>query len=153
MDQRFSIGTEFGSVSFPIERSKLHELAKAFHETSPVWHDPAAARAAGFDAIPVPPTVTSLLDHWREGGALGPALAVGLEVDRLLHGESSWDYLLPVGPGEELTATTRLADAATREGKRGGVMTMITLETEFTNRHGELAVRRRDTLIETGATR
>lgn len=144
-------GTQLDEVRFPVERSKLAELARAFHETDPAWHDPAAARTAGFDDLPVPPTVTVLADHWREHGALGLALAIGADVQRLLHGEAAWEYLEPIAPGDELTARSRVADVTTRAGKRGGAMTLVSIETEFTNQHGILAVRRRDTLIETGA--
>ena len=58
---------------------------------------------------------------------------------------------MPVRAGDQLTATTHITGSTTREGKRGGTMTLIMLETEFTNHCGELAIRRRDTLIETGA--
>src|SRR5437870_10123721 len=81
-------GTDLDTVRFPIERSKLAELARAFHDEDPVWHDVEAATAAGFEAVPVPPTVTVLADHWRRGGALGPALALGADLRRLLHGEA-----------------------------------------------------------------
>jgi len=144
-------GRVLETVTFPIERGKLYELARAFHESSRAWYDDGAAAEAGFDGIPVPPTVTALADHWRPGGALGTALALGLDITRLLHGESSWDYLVPVRAGDQLTATTHITGSTTREGKRGGTMTLIMLETEFTNHCGELAIRRRDTLIETGA--
>ena len=142
-------GRELGSFRVPIDRSKLAELARAHHDDDPVWYDEAAAADAGFDTIPVPPTVTVLADHWRPGGALGPALAIGADVERLLHGEASWEYLEPITVGDELTATARVTDVAEREGKRGGTMTLVTIQTDFANQHGQLVARRRDTLIET----
>jgi len=146
-------GTTLDSVRFPLERSKLAELARAFGDEDPVWRDPAAAAAAGFDALPVPPTATVLVDHWREGGALATAVAIGADLDRLLHGEASWELVRPVRPGEELTARARVRDVATRQGRRGGAMTVVTMETEFTDASGDVVVRRRDTLIETEETR
>jgi hypothetical protein len=132
-------GRELGTVTFPVERSKLMELARAFHDDDPLWHDTA------------PPTVTVLADHWREHGALSAAIALGADLERLLHGEAAWEYLVPVRPGDTLTATSRVGEITTREGKRGGAMTLVAIETDFVNQHGELAVRRRDTLIERGA--
>ncbi|MDY6871674.1 MAG: MaoC family dehydratase, partial [Actinomycetota bacterium] len=38
----------------------------------------------------------------------------------------------------------------TREGKRGGTMTMVSIQTDFINQRGELVVRQTDVLIETG---
>lgn len=140
---------DLGSVTFPVERSKLAELARAFHDQDPMWHNLDASRAAGFTEIPVPPTVTVLADHWRDGGALASAKALGADLTRLLHGGASWEYLLPIRVGDELTATTRVGEVTTREGKRGGTMTLVTLETAYVNQLGELAARRHDTLIET----
>lgn len=142
-------GKELGSVRFPVERSKLAELARSFHDDDPIWYDPEAARAAGLGEIPMPPTVTVLADHWHRDGALAAALAIGADLERLLHGEVGWDYLRPLRAGDELTATARVADVTTREGIRGGRMTMVTIETHYIDGHGELAARRTDVLIET----
>jgi acyl dehydratase len=90
-----------------------------------------------------------LAAHWRREGALTGAQALGLDVARLLHGEASWEYLVPVRAGDELAGTARVVDVTTREGRRGGTMTLITIETAFTNQDGAVAVIRRDTLIET----
>ena len=150
MDRR-NERTELEKVCFPLERGKLAELARAYHEQDPVWRDPAAAADAGLARVPVPPTATVLLDHWREGGALADALALGLDVGRLLHGEVAWEYVRPLEPGEELTATVCIVGVTRRAGRRGGEMTFVTREVNFAGADGQLAVRRRDTLIETGA--
>lgn len=153
MDLTAIVGRELGEVSFPVERGKLRELALALHDDDPVWHDPAAAAAAGFDAVPTPPTVTTIASHWSQGGLVGHALALGMDVRRLLHGEAAWTYDAPVRLGDELTATTRVADATRREGRRGGTMTLVVLETTFANQRGERVARLRDTMIETAARR
>ena len=57
----------------------------------------------------------------------------------------------PVAVGDELTATRRVTAVSRRAGKRGGEMTFVTVETEFVNQDGALAVRQEDTLIETGS--
>jgi acyl dehydratase len=145
-----TVGTELPPVRFPVDRSKLAELARALHDNDSVWHDPEVAAQTGFSQVPVPPTATTLVDSWRPEGAIAAANAVGAEVENLLHGEASWEYFVPVRMGDELTAITRVAEIVTREGRRGGVMTLATLETDFVNQRGELAVRRRDTLIEKG---
>lgn len=144
------VGEELGSVRFPVQRSKLYELARALHDDDAAWHDPEAARAAGFDGVPLPPTMTVLADHWRADGALAPAIALGADLNRLLHGEASWELLEPVALGTELHATTRVVDVTTREGKRGGAMTLATIATDFATADGTVAIRRTDTLVETG---
>jgi N-terminal half of MaoC dehydratase len=141
---------ELESVRFPIDQSKLAELARAFHDPDPVWYDEGAAAAAGFDAAPVPPTVTVLADHWREDGAVSHALRLGLDLQRLLHGEAAWEYFHPIRMGDEILMSVRVLDRTTRNGKRGGTMTFVELEMTYTNQHGTVVARRHDTLIETG---
>jgi len=141
-------GQEIARISFPVDRSKLAELSRAIGERDPVWYDPDAARDAGFAGVPAPPTATVLMDHWREGGVAALVETIGADLARVLHGEVAWDYVTPICAGDELTARQVVADVTTKAGKRGGAMTLIKLETEFTNQRGELAVRRIDTLIE-----
>jgi len=145
------VGRELGSTTFPVERSKLAELARAFQETDTAWWDEQAARRAGFDGIPVPPTVTTLADHWRSGGAIAAAIEIGADLARVLHGEAAWEYFAPIECGDELTGRARISGVSQREGKRGGTMTFVEIATDFTNQSGELVARRRDTLIERGA--
>jgi hypothetical protein len=144
------VGTALPEVRFPVERSKLAELARAWGDADPVWHDPEAARAAGFADVPTPPAVTVLADHWREGGLLAVAERLGADPARVLHGEVAWEYLAPVRCGDELIARPCVADVTTRAGKRGGTMTLLVLETEFAAPGGAVVARRRDTLIERG---
>ncbi len=136
-------------ATFPVDRSKLAELGRALLDPDPVWHDPAVARDAGFDAVPTPPTVTVIADHWIPGGTIGPALALGADLPRLLHGEVSWTYEVPVRLGDELTARVTLASVDRREGKRGGAMTLVGLETTYTRADGVLVARKHETFIET----
>lgn len=145
------VGTELGTVRFPLDRSKLAELARAFGDADPVWHDAGAAREAGFDGIPVLPTTTVIADHWREGGAIAMVDAIGADLRRILHGEAAWEFLAPMRAGVELAATQRVEDITSREGKRGGQMTLVTLVTDYTDERGAVVARRRDTLIEKGA--
>ena len=142
------VGKQLGETTFPIERSKLAELARAFGDPDPVWHDPRAARAAGFDAVPTPPTVTVLSTHWAEGGVSGLVDAIGADLARVLHGETEWEYLVPVRMGDTLTSRKTVEDVTQRQGKRGGTMTMIKIRNEFTNQRGEVAIRATDLLIE-----
>lgn len=145
------VGRELPPVTFPLDRSKLMELARSFFDDDPVWHDVEVATAAGFDELPLPPTMTVLVDHWREGGALALAEAIGADLARVLHGQAAWEYLEPVRLGDELTARTTVTDVTSRDGRRGGSMTLVTIATEFYNQAEVLVIRRTDVLIETGA--
>jgi acyl dehydratase len=138
--------------TFPVERGKLRELALALGEPSAVWFDPEAAAGVGFDGVPLLPTATVIGDLWREGGFfVANVAAAGLDTSRVLHGEVTWRYLRPVGIGDELTATCRVAGVDLKEGRRGGSMKRVGIETEYVNQRGELAIVRDDVLIEVTA--
>jgi hypothetical protein len=49
-----------------------------------------------------------------------------------------------------LTGVTKVADVLEKEGGRGGKMTLLITETEYTNQKGEKVAMARATLIETG---
>ncbi|MEX2195917.1 MAG: MaoC family dehydratase N-terminal domain-containing protein [Thermoleophilaceae bacterium] len=146
MSHESLIGKDLGGASFPVERGKVRELVRALGDDDPVYTDLEAARAAGFERIPVPPTFTVTLTHWL-GADMGFG-ALGLDLERVLHGESSWEYLAPVYVGDQLTASRRVSDVTTREGKRGGTMAFITLATEFGNGDGKTVIRQKDLIIE-----
>lgn len=143
------IGADLGTVTFPVERSKVGEFARSLGERDPIYRDAEVARSAGFENIPVPPTFVVSSAHWRDEDNM--VVTLGLDLRRVLHGECSWEYRVPVVVGDELTATRRVTGVSTRQGKRGGTMTMVSIETDFINQRGELAVRQTDVLIETGA--
>jgi hydroxyacyl-ACP dehydratase HTD2-like protein with hotdog domain len=86
--------------------------------------------------------------HFRDDLPLFERL--GLDLKRVLHGESSWEYLAPVHVGDELVAHRRIADITTRPGKRGGEMTLVTFEMNFVNADGDTVLRERDVVIQTG---
>lgn len=141
-------GRDLGTMTFPVDRSKVREFARSLGDPDPVYTDVEAARSAGFPDIPVPPTFVVSSAHWREEDNMVATL--GLDLRRVLHGECGWEYHGPVVVGDELTASRRVADVTTREGRRGGTMTMVSIETDFTNQRGELVVRQTDVLVETG---
>jgi len=148
-----AVGMRLGEAwTFPVERSKLRELAIALGENDPVWHDCDAARAAGFDDVPLLPTAMVIADVWREGGFfVANVAAAGLDMSRVLHGEVTWRYLLPIRIGDELSVTCYVASVDIRQGRRGGAMKRVGIETRYVNQHAEVAAIREDVLLEVAA--
>jgi acyl dehydratase len=143
------VGLVVDEFSFGVEAGKVREFARAIHDPAPRYVDPAAARAEGFGGVPAPLTFTVVAGHHRDAPAAIRRL--GLDIARVVVGEVEWTYERPVVAGDRLDGRRVVADVRTREGARGGAMTLVTLETEFRDQHGELAVRQREVLIETGA--
>jgi acyl dehydratase len=150
MSEATPIGQDLDRFPLPVESSKVREFARALLDDDPIYTDNAAARTAGFDAIPAPLTFAAASSHYREDLPLFERL--GMDLKRVLHGESSWEYLAPVHVGDQLQASRTLADVATRPGKRGGDMTLFTFQIDFVNQHGTTVIRQRDVVIQTGGT-
>ena len=57
-----AIGRGFAPVTARVEPGRLRYFFNTLGETNPVYRDPAAAKAAGFPATPVPPTYLFCLE-------------------------------------------------------------------------------------------
>jgi len=139
MADRSLIGKPLDEFPLPVDRSKVREFARALFDDDPVYERRDARAPLTFSAASM---------HFRDDLQVFDDL--GLDLRRVLHGETTWEYLAPVTVGDELVAHRRIADIATRPGKRGGDMTLVTFEIEFVNQRGETVMRERDVIIETG---
>ena len=140
------IGAEIGETTFPIDRSKIAELAAAVKDPNPSYSREGLAVADGA-GVPAPLNWPVLIGHWSDPTAMRRVLK--LDPKRVLHGGVEWEYVAPVTDGDTITGKQRVADVTQREGKRGGHMTLIAIETVFTNQRGELVAREVSTIIET----
>jgi acyl dehydratase len=137
------------SVEFQVEAGKVREFATATFARDAVHTDPDAARAAGFGSLLATPTYTVVAGHYRDQRAMVRAL--GLDLSRIVVGSTSWHYARPLVVGDQLRGTRRVVADEQREGKRGGAMRLITLETEYVDETGAAAARVREMIIERGA--
>ncbi len=143
-----------------IERGPIANFARAVKDDSPVYADAEAARAAGFEAIPAPPTFTFAASYWGsydelqrgvdriEGNPMfeiiGKLMAKG---GLVLHGEQEFVYHRPVVAGDVLVGNGTCVDAYEKESK-GKVMTFVVSETVWSDRStGEPVVTERFNLI------
>lgn len=143
------VGVCIDTVEFPVEEGKIREFAMAIGDPNPAYLSDAEARAAGHPAVPAPPTFAIVAAHWRDQAAMVARL--GLDLRRVVVGEVRWEYFTPVHAGDRLSGSRVVREVSERQGSRGGMMTLITIETELRNQHGELAVRQRDLVIEMAA--
>jgi hypothetical protein len=134
------VGASLGRTTFPVERGKVREFATAILDDNPMYLEE--------ETPPAPPTFTMVQQHWPSVFDEAPA-DLGINFAMVVHGEQEFEYLEPVRAGDTLTGETRVAEVYTKEGKRGGSLTFVVLETRFANQHGKEAVIARATLIET----
>ncbi|MBY4573366.1 acyl dehydratase [Gordonia paraffinivorans] len=141
-------GDILDEVSFEVEAGKIREFARSTHVTDPVHTDPRAAADAGFTAVAATPTHVVVAGHHRNQQEFVDAL--GMDIKRIVVGSVSWDYTRPLVAGDRLTGTRRVASDETKQGKRGGTMRLVTLETVWADPAGQAAVTQREVLIERG---
>lgn len=158
------IGKATGRFRVAIDRSPVTNFARAVKDDSPAYADPAAARAAGFSDIPVPPTYSFAMQHWGQF----PELQAGLEpvegnpmfevIGKLqakgglvLHGEQEFTYHRPLVVGDVLRGEGRVVDAYEKESSNA-VMTFVVSETVWRDdRSGEPVVTTKFNLIHRAA--
>jgi acyl dehydratase len=146
MADKSDIGKVGKPVTIRIEAGKIREFAKSIKDRNPLYYDETVAQAEIGGVMP-PPTFLVTLAHWDEGEGRP---SVQMDLRRVLHGEQEFEFFKPVRAGDLLTAVTKVADVFEKTGGRGGTMTFVVMDTEFTNQKGEKVALSRSTTIETG---
>jgi acyl dehydratase len=153
------IGTTTQVSTVVVERGPVAFFAGSVFDDSPEYRDERAAKAAGFDAIPVPPTFPFVMENWGrfsdlqgEDAVQGPGMMAALapllkEGGLILHGEQSFSFHRPVVVGDVLTGTGVIIDAYAKESK-GKTMTFVVTETAWKDaKTGERVVTSRFNVI------
>jgi acyl dehydratase len=146
MADQSDIGKTGKPVTIHIERGKIREFTKSIKDRSPLYRDEELANAEIGGIMP-PPTFLVTLNHWDEGEGRP---RVKLDLPRVLHGEQEFEYLKPIYAGDVLTGLTTVTNVFEKTGGRGGTMTFVVMDTEFTNQKGEKVAITRNTILETG---
>ncbi len=115
------IGQPTGKSKVVVERGTVMHFADSVLSSSPIYHDPEAARAAGFDDIPAPPTWPFAMEFSGKfaelqpsavptsnpmAAAMAPLMAKG---GLILHGEQEFVYHRPVQVGDVLEGDGKIA--------------------------------------------
>ncbi|MBW2243275.1 MAG: MaoC family dehydratase N-terminal domain-containing protein [Deltaproteobacteria bacterium] len=155
------IGLPTGAATVHVERGPVSKFAQSVTDGNPIYHDLAAARDAGFDSIPAPPTFTfSAASHWgvfpedqppdpTEGRGSPMRKIMGdlmKEGGLILHGEQEFVYHKPVQVGDTLHQEGKVVDLYSKQAK-GKTMTFLVTETVFKNDAGDPVVTARFNLI------
>lgn len=136
-------GREFAPVSLLVTRSRLRNFAKATGQIDPVYTDVEAARRAGHRDLPVPPTFMFGIEL-EMPNPFAYLEELGVDLRTVLHGEQQFEYHQLAYAGEELTATSRIADIYQ---KKGGLLTFIVKDAVVTNQQDQRVTTMRSTTI------
>jgi acyl dehydratase len=137
---RKQIGKTAEPRTYEVERGAIRRFADAIGDSNPLFHDEVAARHSRFGGIIAPPT------FYRSMMAAFPEVKIDLPGNRGLDGGSDWEFFEPVRPGDRITVQTKIADIRESDG-RLGPMVFTTIETSYTNQHGQLCALQRATGI------
>lgn len=127
-----------------VGREKVREFARAVLATSPLNHDPEAARAAGHADVVAPPTFPVVVQEATLAQLLADPHA-HIDFTRVVHGEQRFTYTRPIVAGDELTA--RLTVTAIRS--LGG-NDMVTASTDIVDAAGRHVVTATSSLVVRG---
>lgn len=133
MIDKSQIGMTFPHHTAAVEAGRLRFFAKAIGETSAIYLDEAAAQAAGFRSLPVPPTFLFSL-NLDDADPFGWLNDVGLDLAKLLHGEQTFIYHRSACAGDVLRFDSRITDIY---DKKNGALEFVTKETRVSNQDGE----------------
>ncbi|WP_108249488.1 FAS1-like dehydratase domain-containing protein [Planctomonas deserti] len=127
-----------------VGREKIREFSRAVFATSPLNHDPEAARAAGYADVVAPPTFPVVIQEATLAQLLAEPDA-GIDYSRVVHGEQRFESSRPIVAGDELTATLTVASVKSLGGNA-----MVTARSEIVDGAGAHVVTATSTLVVRG---
>ena len=137
-------GKEYQEVEFAVERDRVLQFADAIGEDDPIYRDPEAAKAAGYDDQLAPPTFLTAMQIMTSGQVVMDQ-ELGLNYALVVHGEQEYEWRRPVKVGDKLRATPRIADIYAR-----GPNEFLVIEAEIKDASGETVAIARSTLLSRG---
>ena len=157
------VGLPTGKATITIERGPITQFATSVTDTNPIYRNKDAAKAAGFDDIPVPPTYFfSGATFWGAFPEAQPADAnpernptmeiIGKLMSKggiVLHGEEEFTYHKPVVVGDTIKSEGKVVDLYEKPAG-DKTMTFLVTENEYRNQDGELVLTARMNLIHRG---
>ena len=142
IDKRW-IGFKLPVSELNIDRSRLRFFAKTIGETSSIYTDVEAARAAGHADLPAPPTF--LFAAELDSGASDQLLQkLEVPIAKILHGEQSFCYHQSACAGDTITVHSQVDDIY---DKKNGALEFIVKSSRAINQHEQLVAEMRTVIV------
>src|ERR1700722_18116893 len=109
------VGLELPVMTATAERFQLREFARVIGISDPRYTDLAAAQAAGYPDLPIPPTFYFSLEFARPDAGL-VLRELGIDQRQVLHGEQKFAFHQLAFAGQELTFAGHIADYYEKKG-------------------------------------
>jgi acyl dehydratase len=134
LDRSFVGRTFPPTPPYQVGREKIREFATAIGAGDPAYHDPVAARAAGYPDVVAPPTFPVVITMASSRRIVDDP-ALGMDYSRVVHGDQRFAYTRPVVAGDELVCTDTVEEIVERGGHE-----FLTSRTDVTTAGGEPVV-------------
>jgi acyl dehydratase len=137
-----------GTIVYKVEEGAIQRYAQAIGDTNPLYNDPDYASRTEYGRLLAPPGFTGWsIKAERPTEKLFESLIKAGAPPRILDGGVEFEFIEPVGAGDVLTATTKIASITERETRLGKTM-FTTVEITFVNQRGNVVIKSRSTLIQ-----
>lgn len=142
------VGVTLGTIVFKVEEGAIQRYAQAVGDPNPLYNDPDFARKTRYGRLIAPPGFTGWpAQAENPNEKLFASLVGGGAPARILDGGVEFEFVEPIGAGDVLTATTKIAKVAERELSLGRAM-FTTVEVTFVNQKGNVVLKSWATLIQ-----
>jgi acyl dehydratase len=136
----------------PIDRRTIRRYATAIGDASPIRHDVAAARAAGFSDLVAPPNFLSAVADWGAGAPEVELAPDGIARDpatadlRVMGAGEALELMGPVTAGLDLYQDEVVERVELKQGRSGPIVFVTALH-EFSDADGVVYNRNRRTVL------
>jgi acyl dehydratase len=149
-EARAMIGTVTRTRTGTVSLIEAQRWAAAVGDRNPIYFDDAAARNAGYRGIVTPPlflphALHGVVDLARlrvDGIPDVKGVSIPLKASRSMFGGEEFEAILPVYPGDTISAVSRIVAIEDKEGSRGPFV-LTTTETVYTNQDGAVVAKNR----------
>ncbi|MGA8112567.1 MAG: MaoC family dehydratase N-terminal domain-containing protein [Actinocatenispora sp.] len=129
---------------YEVGREKIREFADALGDTNPIYRDVDAARAGGHPDVIAPPTFPMVLT-WPASQHIVDDPELGLDFDRVVHGNQRFQHHRPMRAGDRLSCTVTVETIKSVAGND-----LITTRTEVLAENGDPVTTAWSTLVVRG---
>ena len=142
------IGTSTDPVIFKVEEGSIQRYAQAIGDPNPLFNEVGYAQKSKHGRVICPPGFlgwpvnTTAYDPLKLPASLIMAGAPLMVLDAGIE----FEFLEPVGAGDVLTFTAKIAEMTEKEAK-SGKMLVTTIETTWINQNGDVAVKGKSSMI------
>lgn len=141
------IGARSEPVIFKVEEGAIQRYAQAIGDPNPLYNDIDYAKKSKYGRLICPPGFMGWpVKHGRITDGPIELLVKAGAPSRLLDGGVEFEFFEPIGAGDMLVASTTITDITERQTRLGRTL-FTTIEVNYINQNGNLALRAKQTFI------